>query len=108
MVGRVVAWGAAALLVLSYVYVVIAAVGNLIGLQESAIGIGLSLTPVAWAALLFGIALPVLVLVAAVWLGRRRTAGHRVLLIAAGLCLVAAVQLELNHFVGWYPTAFFA
>ena len=108
MTGRIMAWAAGVLLALLYGYLVVASVGNILGLQQSADAFGLALTPLAWAVLVFGIALPAIVFVGALLVSRRRTPGTRILVIVAGVCLVAAVQLESNHFVSTYPTAFFA
>lgn len=46
-----------------------------------------------------GIALPALIAVIALLLAWRRTFAARVLFLAAGLALVAAVQLDLLHLV---------
>lgn len=99
MAGRIAAWVAGVLLALLYAYLVVAGVGNLIGLSGMAGTLGLSLAPTGWFWLVFGIALPVLAFVAALVIGRRRGAGARLIVLAAGLALVAAVQLEVLHLV---------
>lgn len=99
MGGKITAWVVAILIVLLYAYLVVAAVGNIIGLTQMAALIGLGLTPFGWFWLVAGIALPVVVFVIAVLVGRRRTALPRLLVLAAGVALVAAVQLEIMHLV---------
>lgn len=103
---RISAWVVGVLLAILYAYLVVSAVGNLVGLQQMAGVIGLQLTGVGWFWLLSGIALPVLVLLLALLAGRRRGAGARLLVLAAGLALVAAVQLEVMHLVP--QSSFFA
>lgn len=106
MAGRIVAWSVGALIALLYVYLVVAAIGNLIGLGNMAALLGLELTPAGWLWLSFGIALPVVVFAVALIIGRRRRAGSRLIVLAAGLALVAAVQLEVLILVP--QTSFFA
>ena len=97
--GRISAWIAGALLAVLYAYMVVAAVGTLVGLRQLGGAIGLELTAVGWFWLLLGIALPILFLALALLIGRRRRAGARLLVLAAGLALAAAVQLEVMHLV---------
>jgi hypothetical protein len=99
MARRIIAWTAGALLVALYAYTVIAAIGNVVLLPQMASSMGLGITGAGWFWLAFGVALPVLVLALALLIGRGRTAGPRLLVVAAGLCLVAAVQLEVLHLV---------
>ncbi len=99
MAGRIVTWVLGVLLTLLYVYLVVAGVGNLIGLREMSALLGLTLNAVGWSWLLFGIALPVIVFAVALVIGRARSAGLRLLLLATGVCVVAAVQLEVLHLV---------
>ena len=99
MARRVAAWTAAVLLTGLYAYTVVAAVGNLVLLPRMAGAMGLSVTAGGWFWLLFGAALPVVVYGLALLVARRRRWGPRLLVIAAGLCLVAAVQLEVLHLV---------
>lgn len=99
MAGRIVAWVVGVVLAAMYAYLVIAGVGNLLGMSEMAGLMGFSLSGFGWFWLMFGIALPAVVFVLALLLGRRRRAGARVLMLAAGLALVAAIQLEVTHLV---------
>lgn len=99
MAGRIIAWAAALLIVALYAYTVVAAIGNLIGIPGMADAMGLSMTGAGWFWLWFGVVIPIVVLGLALLTGRRRSAGLRVLVLAAGLCLVAAVQLEVMHLV---------
>lgn len=96
---RIVAWTLGALLTALYVYTVIAAVGNIVLLPRMASSMGLGITGTGWFWLVFGVLLPVAVYVLALLIGRGRSAAARLLVIAAGLCLVAAVQLEVLHLV---------
>lgn len=106
MVGRIIAWVAGLLLIGLYASAAVAAVGNAIMLPEMAGSLGLGISVSGWFWLVFGIALPVFVLALALLLGRGRTAAMRVLLLAAGIGLVAAVQLEVLHLVP--QSSFFA
>lgn len=99
MTARISAWATGVLLGLLYVYLVVAAVGNLFGIREMAAGMGLSFTAVGWFWLVLGVILPVAALVIALLAGRRRTAGTRLLLLATGIGVVAAFQLEIMHLV---------
>lgn len=99
MAGRVSAWVAGVLLTVLYAYMVVAAIGNLVGLQQMGGAIGLELTGIGWFWLLLGVGLPVLILLLALLIGRKRRAGARLLVLAAGLALAAAVQLEVMHLV---------
>lgn len=104
--GHVTAWVLGALLTLLYVYLVVAAIGNVIGLTDMATAIGLTLTPVGWWWLMFGIALPIVVFMIALVIGRQRSAAVRVVVLAAGIAAVAAFQLEITHLVP--QSSFFA
>lgn len=99
MARRITVWAAAALLTALYIYTVIAAIGNAVLLPQMADSMGLGISGAGWFWLVFGIALPVLVYALALLIGKGRTAGPLLLVIAAGLGLVAAVQLEVLHLV---------
>jgi len=99
MAGRIAAWTIGAALIALYAWLAVAAVGNIVGLWQMAEALGLGMTPIGWFWLSFGVGLPVVVLALALLLGRRRGAGARLLVLAAGLALVAAVQLEVLHLV---------
>ena len=106
MTRMIVSWTAGVLVTLLYVYMVVAAVGNLTMLPQMAASLEVEMTPVGWAWLGFGVALPVVVFVLALLIGRKRSAGARILVLAAGICLAAAVQLEVMHLVP--QTSYFA
>jgi hypothetical protein len=106
MAGRIAAWIVGVLLVLVYAYLVIAGVGNIVGLREMSGLMGLEITGFGWFWLVFGTVLPALVLVLALLIGRGRGAGARLLVLATGIAFVAAVQLEVTHLVP--QSSFFA
>ncbi|MEJ6489463.1 hypothetical protein PQI23_07000 [Leucobacter sp. USCH14] len=99
MVKLISAWIVGLLLALLYLYAVVAGIGNFVGLVglSEALGTGLSGTGRLW--LIIGIAMPVIVLVVALLVGRGRGAGSRILLLAAGVALVAAWQIDLMHVI---------
>lgn len=99
MAGRIVAWGIGVLIALLYVSTVVAAAGNLIGIPSMAEAMGLGITGAGWFWLWFGAIMPIAVFGIALLIGRGRRAGLRLLVLGAGLCVVAAVQLEVMHLV---------
>lgn len=99
MAKRITAWIAGILITGLYVSVVVAAIGNLLLLPQMGTSLGLGIAPAGWFWLCFGLLLPVVVYALALAIARRRSAGLRILVLAAGLCLVAAVQLEVLHLV---------
>lgn len=99
MTQRILAWGAGAALALLYGYAAVAAVGNLLGMLGIGEALGTGISAVGWAWLVLGLALPPLVFAVALVAGRERAAGTRVLLVAAGLSLVAIAQLNIMHVV---------
>lgn len=99
MARRILLWGLGVIVTALYVYVLVSAIGNLVLLPGMAAEMGLGLTGIAWFWLIFGVALPVVVYVVALFLARRRSGGIRVLVLAAAFCVVAAVQLEVLHLV---------
>lgn len=105
-VGALIAWAIGILITALYAYTVVAAVGNVIMLPEMGAEIGYGITPVGWWWLGFGVALPVIAYAVALVIGRRRSAAVRLLVLAAGICVVAAVQLEVMHLVP--QSSFFA
>lgn len=94
--GRIAAWVAGILLVALYGYSVVAAVGNLVGMSGF---LGAVFGPLPWMLLWAGAIVPVVALVVTLILGRGRTAGMRLLLLATGLCVAAAIQLEIMHLI---------
>lgn len=99
MVGRIVAWGIGLLLTGLYASTVVSSAGNLVLLPQMAESMGLGITPTGWFWLGFGVLMPVAVYALALVIGRRRSAALRLLVLAAGLGVVAAVQLEVMHLV---------
>ncbi len=83
---------------LMYVYAVVAAVGNLIGMRNVAAAIGVDLTAMGVFWLIAGIALPIVVFGCA-WLLSRAYKNWTWLVLLAGLALVAMLQLELLHLI---------
>ncbi|MBL3698496.1 hypothetical protein [Leucobacter luti] len=99
MVTRVLAWVVGILLGGLYVYATVTGVGNLTGMLglSGALGTGLSVS--GWIWLVFGVAMPLILLAAALLLGRGRRAGIRILLLAAGIAVIAVLQLDLMHVI---------
>ena len=81
-----------------YAYDVWEAVGNLVGMNVYADGLGISLTGAGWALLVTGVALPILVFGAAFWLGRRRGPLAQVVLLLAGYALVQVLAADVSAF----------
>lgn len=105
MASKVTSWVVFACITALYVYMVVAAVGNLTQLPVMASQLGLGLNATGWFWLWFGVGLPVIGYLIALLVGRRRRGGSRLLLLATGLAVVAAVQLEVSLVVP--PTSFF-
>lgn len=99
MAKRVFSWVAGVLLAVLYIYATTTAIGNLTGMLglSGALGTGLSVS--GWVWLIAGILLPPVALAAALLLGRGRAAGSRLLLLAAGIAVVAVLQLDLMHVI---------
>lgn len=76
-----------------YAYDVWEAVSTLIELPRFYEAIGLTAEVVPWWLLIAGIALPLVVFVAALLIGRRRSVGKFVLVLLVGLAVVAAFSL---------------
>jgi lysylphosphatidylglycerol synthetase-like protein (DUF2156 family) len=83
---------------LFYAYDIWGGVGNLVGLNLAAQGLDTQLSGFGWMVLLIGVLIPVAAFGLAVWLGRTRGAGARAVLLLAGLCLVAALSLDIFMF----------
>jgi hypothetical protein len=83
-----------------YAYDVWEAVGNLVGLNVYADGLGIALTGAGWALLVVGVALPLLVFGTAFWLGRRRGPLAQVVLFLAGFALVQVLSADVSSFFG--------
>lgn len=99
MLKLIASWTVGLLLGLLYLYAVVAGIGNFVGIAglSDALGTGLSSSGRIW--LIVGIAMPLVVLAAALLVGRGRRAGIRILLLAAGVALVAAWQIDLMHVI---------
>jgi hypothetical protein len=95
----VVAWIVGALLTILYLYAIATAVGNLTGMFGLADALGIGLSAAGWSWLIIGIVIPVVLLSLALILSRKRKAGFRILLLALGLTVVAALQIDLMHLV---------
>lgn len=92
---RIVTWTAWAIISALYIYMVVAAVGNLTLLPQMVSAMGLEVTFAGWFWLIFGVALPPLAYALALIVARRRSVTVRLLVLATGLCVAAAVQLEV-------------
>ncbi|KQZ08653.1 hypothetical protein ASD23_09660 [Agromyces sp. Root1464] len=79
-----------------YAYDVWEAVGNLVGMNLYADGLGIALTGGGWALLVIGIALPLLVFGTAFWLGRRRGPLAQIVLFLAGFALVQVLAADVS------------
>lgn len=95
-VGRILAWIAGIVLIGLYGYATAAAVGNLMGMSAF---LGAALGPLPWTLLGVAIGVPALALVISLFLARGRGAGVRILLLATGLCVTAAIHLEIMHLI---------
>lgn len=93
---RVATWAMGVVLVGLYAYSTVAAVGNLIGMGTY-LGDALGVLP--WVLLGIGVALPAISVIVALLLAHKRGAWARILLLATGLCLTAAIQLEIMHLI---------
>ena len=81
-----------------YAYDVWEAVGNLVGMNLSADGLGITVTGAGWALLVAAIALPLLVFGIAFWLGRRRGPFAQVVLFLVGFALVQVLAADVTSF----------
>lgn len=79
-------------------YAVIAATGNLIGMNGVAHSLGTTLTPVGWAILIFEILLPLLIAGLALWL-TRSTPRARWLALWAAVAVTSVIHTEIMHLV---------
>ena len=95
--GIVVAWATAVVVTALYIYTVVAAIGNMIGMASF---LGSALSPAAWIALGAGVVMPAIIYVVALLVGRGRSAGMRILILVTGLCVAAVIQLDMLHLMG--------
>lgn len=105
MARKITGWAAFAVLTALYVYMVVAAVGNLTQLPQMAAQLGLAVNAIGWFWMWLGVALPVVGYVVALLAGRRHQGGSRLLILVTALAVVAALQLEISIVVP--PTSFF-
>ena len=99
MVKTVSAWIVGVLLAVLYVYAAIAAVGNVLGMMGLAGALGTGLSGSGWLWLSVGVLIPLLLLAAALWLDRGRAPWTRILLLAAGIAVVAVLQIDVTHVI---------
>lgn len=99
MTRRIITWAVWAIISALYVYMVIAAVGNLILLPEMVAAMGLQVTGAGWFWLIFGVTFPFIAYVGALIVARRGSPAVRLLALGTGLCIAAAVQLEVSLLV---------
>lgn len=93
---RISSWAVGLVFVALYAYALVAAIGNVIGMGTY---LGGALGVLPWTLLGLGAATPVIACVLALVLSARRGAWARILLLATGLCVTAAVQLEIMHLI---------
>lgn len=92
-------WIIGVLLVALYAYATVAAVGNYVGVSSMLEFLGMEIRPIAWVLLVAGVAIPAIALAVSLLLGRRKTPVVRLLLLGTGLCVTAALQLEIMHLI---------
>lgn len=105
MTSKILGWCSFVLLTGLYVYMVIAAVGNLTQLPQMAAQMGLGVNAIGKFWLWVGVLLPVVVYLIALLAGVKRRGGARLLLLLTALAFVAALQLEMSLLVS--PIMFF-
>lgn len=99
-------WGVIALTLVLYAYAVWAAIGNVLLLPQFAGSLGLGISATGWFWLSFQVALPLLIALAALILGRRRSLPTRALLLVAGVTLVSVISIDIAHSIP--QSSFFA
>lgn len=92
MVRRAAPWIIGAILTGLYAFALVAPIGDLIGLPQ----MGLELALVGWVWLVLAVIMPIAAYAIALLFGRGRSAAVRLLLLAAGLAVVAVLQLEMQ------------
>ncbi len=80
---------------LFYAYNLWQAIGNLVGINVVAEGLGYAITATGWVVLIAGILLPPLVFALCLWLGRRRGLFALILILFTGLCAVASLWISM-------------
>lgn len=95
----VAAWAWGVVLTLLYAFMVVNAVGNLLGMQQIGGSLGDGLSIAGWFWLLLGVCMPIAAYAVALLVGRKHRAGIRLLALLAGIAVVSAFQLEIMHLV---------
>lgn len=99
MTRKIISWAIGIVITALYAYMVVAAIGNVVLLPQLAATMGLAMTTIGWFWLGVGVALPVVVYAVALVIARKSGAAVRLLVLFTGLCVAAAIQLELLHLV---------
>lgn len=92
MVRRAVPWAVGAILTGLYAYALVRPIGDLTGLPQ----LGLAIAPIGWLWLVAAVLVPIVGYAVALLFGRRRSAPVRLTVLAAGLGVVAVIQLEMQ------------
>lgn len=95
-VNVITAWIAGIAILALYAYAVAAGIGNFLGMSTF---LGSALGPLPWALLGLAVLAPIAAFVISLVVARGRSAWVRLLLLATGLCVAAAVQLEIMHLI---------
>lgn len=90
-------WLAIVIAIALYAYATWAALGNLLLLPQFAASIGLGITPTGWLWLSIQVALPLMVAIVTLLLGRKRRLPVRALLLIAGVTLVSVLSIDITH-----------
>ena len=93
---------------LFYAYAVWNAVGNLIASAEAASAAGVSLSALGWFLWIFAAAFPIIVFAAAYRVALRRVAWQILLIMLAGLALVAVFWLDVVAYTALNTTSLLA
>ena len=80
---------------LFYAYDAWEGVGNLVGVNLAAQSLDTQVSGLGWTVLIAGVVMPVLVFALAFWMGRKHTALVQAIMLFVGLCLVAALSLDI-------------
>jgi hypothetical protein len=80
-----------------YAYAVWSAVGNMILFPQFAAAIGLGMSASGWFWLIVQVALPFLIVTAALLLGRRRNLLVRGIILLVGVAVVSVLSIDIMH-----------
>lgn len=97
--GTVWFWAGLVAVIGLYVYAVSAAVGNWIGMDQLATMLADGLSGIGRVWLVVGVAIPVLAFAVSALIGVGKSRGVKLLLLCAGLTVVAILQLDVMHLV---------